>query len=57
MSLLDYGRGKGKWNYDHTFAFFDANDRAETEDEIYRRAHYKNVEPMWSEKNRSKGNR
>lgn len=57
MTWGNYGYGKGKWNYDHELSFFAVNDRAKTVDEIFRRAHYKNVGPMWSEKNQSKGNR
>ena len=57
MTWDNYGKGKGKWNFDHEHAFFDKEDPAKTEDEIFRRAHYTNVRPMWCEKNRSKGNR
>ena len=57
MTWEDRGQGEGKWNYDHILAFFDKKNRAETEDEIYRRAHYTNIRPMWSDKNTSKGNR
>ena len=57
MTWDNYGKGKGKWNFDHKLAFFDKENPAETMDEIYRRARYTNVRPMWSEKNLSKGNR
>ena len=57
MTWDDHGQGEGKWNYDQILAFFDKKNRAETEDEIYRRAHYTNIRPMWSDKNSSKGNR
>ena len=57
LPFSEHGQGPGKWNFDHTLAFFDKKNPSKTEDEIYRRAHYKNVEPMLSDDNQSKGNR
>ena len=45
----------GEWQVDHKLAFFDDANPATTKEEVLRRFHYKNTQPMWSKDNMSKG--
>ena len=55
MDWNNYGRGEGKWQVDHELAFFDETNPATTEEEVLRRFHYTNTQPMWWKDNVSKG--
>ena len=55
MSWDNYGHGEGKWQVDHKLAFFDETNPATTKEEILRRFHYTNTQPMWSKDNMSEG--
>ena len=46
-----------EWSLDHILSFFKEDDPATTKEEIYRRAHYKNIQPMLLKDNLSKGNK
>ena len=55
MDWNNYGRGEGMWQVDHKTAFFDETNPATTEEEVLRRFHYTNTQPLWSKDNMSKG--
>jgi hypothetical protein len=55
MDWNNYGHGEGKWQVDHKTAFFDDTNPATTEEEVLRRFHYTNTQPMWWKDNLSKG--
>ena len=55
MTWDNYGRGEGMWQVDHILAFFDETNPATTEEEVLRRFHYTNTQPLWSKDNMSKG--
>ncbi len=49
----------GKWNIDHIIPlrYIDGNGNPPSQEEIGRRLHYKNTQPLWYEDNIKKGNR
>jgi hypothetical protein len=55
MDWNNYGHGEGMWQVDHKTAFFDDINPATTEEEILRRFHYTNTQPLWWKDNLSKG--
>jgi hypothetical protein len=55
MDWNNYGHGEGMWQVDHKTAFFDETNPATTKEEILRRFHYTNTQPMWWKDNMSKG--
>ena len=55
MDWNNYGQGEGKWQVDHKTAFFDETNPATTEEEVLRRFHYTNTQPLWSKDNKCKG--
>jgi hypothetical protein len=55
MDWNNYGHGEGMWQLDHKTAFFDETNPATTKEEVLRRFHYTNTQPMWWRDNVSKG--
>lgn len=53
MNWDNYGKGQGKWNFDHTIPL----SSAKTVDELYKLCHYTNIKPMWAIDNMKKGNK
>jgi hypothetical protein len=55
MTWKNYGRGKGKWSFDHIRPLdsFDLSVR----EEFLKAAHYTNLQPMWAPENSSKRDR
>ena len=59
MTWENHGAGHGKWNIDHIIPlmYIDENGNPPSQEEIGRRLHYKNTQPLWYEDNVKKGNR
>ena len=59
MTWENRGKGHGKWNIGHItpLMYIDENCNPPTQEEIERRLHYTNTQPLWFEENAEKGNR
>ena len=59
MTWENHGKCHGKWNIDHItpLMYIDGNGNPPTQEEIERRLHYTNTQPLWYEDNMEKGNR
>lgn len=53
MNWNNYGFGRGKWNIDHIIPLSSAT----TVEEMYKLAHYTNLQPLWHEENQKKTNK
>jgi len=59
MNWENHGGGPGKWTIDHIIPlmYIAENATPPTQEEIGRRLHYTNTQPLWYEENAPKGNR
>lgn len=55
MTWENWGKGKNCWNIDHIIPLSKFN--LANREEFLKAANYKNLQPMWSEENLSKGNK
>ncbi len=53
MTWENHGKGNDKWNIDHIKPL----SKAKTEEEMYKRCHYTNLQPLWELDNIKKGNK